>query len=291
MRVAFFGSKSWSPEHSLFGDHSRQCGGAMAADENGDTLNWGRKGRRTRRQEGRDFVKLYQQHPELFKKPSKYRTELFVTLASLCLPLGWAEIMSDHSLWRVWLGWVLWAVPVCLLLHICYRWLSDLQWTISGRWTLVLLGLFIFVAIAGVNIHLSSKPAFLFVVPGLITADNSTRIYYVLTKGRYPFFAVDFRFADEDRMTAQPVSSHTLYAHWEEIDPRNGGFPVSVAAHPFNPGHERFTASFQSRDVDVFETLKVETSGFALFPRYYVKVTNQRTGKVIVECKSQGFPT
>jgi hypothetical protein len=255
---------------------------------------WGREGRRTKRQEARDFTKLYQQHPELFKKPSRYKTELLYGLASLLVPLGWGEIMStDHALWRIWIGWILWAIPVAVLLHIVYRYLTDRQSHYSWRALAVSLGALIFIAIATVNIHLSAKPSFTYIIPGLLYNDNATRVYYVLIKGRYPFFAVDLRLTDVDQLRASVAAAvgSTSMFHWDEIDQRSNGWPISMALKPWKVGHETFTASFQTRDIDVVETMRTETRGLALFPYYYVKLVNQRTGQLIAECKSHGYPS
>jgi hypothetical protein len=255
---------------------------------------WGREGRRAKRQQGRDFTKLYQEHPELFKKPSRYKTELLFALVSMLVPFGWGEIMSsDHALWRIWVGWTLWAVPVLLLLHIVYRYLTDREMHYPWRIICVSVGALVFIATATINIHLSARPSFPYMIPGLLYNDNATRIYYVLTKGRYPFFAVDLRLTDVDRLkdsVAAAVGSTSMF-HWDEVDQRSNGWPVSIAIKPWRVGHETFTASFQTRDVDVVETMRTETRGFALFPYYYVKIVNQRTGRLIMECKSHGFPT
>ena len=46
---------------------------------------------------------------------------------------------------------------------------------------------------------------------------------------------------------------------------------------PLTPGHEHLEFDFQSRDVDFYETLTVETRGtMFLFPHFYAKVTNRR---------------
>lgn len=218
---------------------------------------------------------------------------VLVGLASILLPFGWGEVMStDHALWRICFGWALWAIPAFVFLHILYRWLSDKGILRVLRFACVSLCTLMFVAAATINIHLLSKPNFLYVIPGLVLNDNSTRIFYVLPRGRYPFFAVDLLFTDEDKFKDYlRAGNPTTNIHWEEIDQRSGGFPLSIAARPWKLGHETFTASFQTRDIDVFENLRVETRGYALFPYYYVKITNQRTGELIVECKSRGFPT
>ncbi len=91
---------------------------------------WGRQGRKARREQARALAKeILQNHTE---KPG-YKVGLFWTVVSICVPLGWGEIVGDHALWRIVVGWILWLLPLVLAARLLWHWSVDRRWRTTFR--------------------------------------------------------------------------------------------------------------------------------------------------------------
>ena len=126
-----------------------------------------------------------------------------------------------------------------------------------------------FCALAGRSIWIATQDNFFLIEPGLLLNDSQTRFYMLMPYGTRSLYNVDVMLSDMDRFRAvgsdpskkSMIDSLMATFHWNEIDLRAGGTPEMFDWKPLTPGHEHLEFDFQSRDVDFYETLTVETRG------------------------------
>jgi len=242
--------------------------------------NWGRQGRKARREQAREMAKLILQDSQ--RPPRAIGWPTVGAIASILCPLGWEEFMSDGQPWRVVIGWLLWLVPVSLGTYVFWSWTDKKPRWRFWRVISLIVAAVIFISSGAYSIRKSYSPEFVLVYPGLALQDGQTRIYYYAAKRR-PIYNSKVIVFDRD-------PDRSLSFQREEIDPRTGGFAESFLFSPSNIGHERLQIIVQSRGIDIFEELAVQTRGPYLFPAFRAVVKNGRNGSVIFQCQSKDYP-
>lgn len=238
-----------------------------------------RGSRRVRRELARQMAKEILQRND---RP-KYRTDILQTFFSICVPLGWGEIIGGNSLWRTVVGWILWSIPLSLGTRLLMKWGTDRK--MSRRLGFVLAGIawLPFIGAGAYSIRSEAASRFILTWPGLVLTDNQTRVYYLVAK-RESFHNVSVTVLDNSDVGN--VFTFTI----PELDPRNGGLAESFGFRPKNLGHERMTIIIQSADGDFDEKLAVETRGYVRLPSLSAVVRNSRTGRTAFQCESADFP-
>lgn len=110
-------------------------------------------------------------------------------------------------------------------------------------------------------------------------SDGLTRAYALKHVGPRPLNNLDIKVVEEG--TANMMSFHE-----PENDPQSGGFVNWYWYRPTHLGSERLDVFIDSREFEGNETLLVNQTEPYTFPAYYVKLTDRKSQRIVLECVS-----
>ncbi len=144
------------------------------------------------------------------------------------------------------------------------------------------------------------RPSFVFVIPGVLL-NGDTWDFIVNHRGPKTGYNAQILFVDDDRLeylrrttktlSPQDLNSYQLLLSLPEVNPKGRGtiFAKQFQWKPFSLANSHFTAEITWRDGAAHEEIHIVRVQDKW--KYAISLNDRETGKSLVHCKDDGFPS
>jgi hypothetical protein len=286
-------SSPCSSEAPVFGPANGRCGMPEGLPQ------WGREGRRFRREQARQLAKEILQSSSLGKGNPDRWTIVFGLIALAAGFGSWAYFAMNPEP-NIYFGSTL--VLLCLVLLAAAFWVHS-EWKLKVKLALVLCGLAISGTAASRWILHVTRPSFVFITPGPVVAVrslNDSWDFIINHRGPKSSESVQVLFVDKDRqhdvlqrsttLSRQDLDSYERMLNIPEVNPKNRGniFAEQFIWTPLVMDHEHYQIDITAKDRTVHQELQIEKVNGAWL--WATQITDRESGKRLVNCKDTGFP-
>jgi hypothetical protein len=256
---------------------------------------WGREGRRIRRERAREWAKeAIQVHLGNEKQDRWSKALAFIGVAAGFGSWGYFVLAPDPNLY---FGSAL--LLICLVFLASAFWVQ-VEWGIRVKGAILIFGVAILGTLGYRWVSYVGRPSFVFVSPGVVLNGNSWD-FFINHRGPRGSESVQILFVDKDKrqkvlnrnsptLSREDINSYQQLLQFPEVNPRNRGdiFGKQFIWIPPVIDHEHYEIEITAKDRVAHQELQIERVNGEWV--WATQITDRESGKRLLGCSDTHFP-